>query len=66
MKHSNLAPGITESDIPGWDDEDRVYISEPLCDDCGCSYSDHETITVVDADGNDGETQVCPEVIGKP
>lgn len=66
MPLSNLPPGVTETMIPGFHDEStEIEEYDPLCPECGCSYSDHTQIEIL-RDGYLFEDYECPEVIGRP
>lgn len=66
MTLSNLPPGVTEMMIPGFNDEStEIEEIDPLCMECGCSYSDHIQIQV-HHNGDVFDDYQCPEVIGRP
>jgi hypothetical protein len=59
MRLSNLPPGITESDLPGYDEHEEIDEIDYKCDQCGHSYTDHIT-RPIEHEGNVYDVIHCP------
>ena len=60
-RNSNLPPGVTESDLPGYEDHVEIEEIDYKCDVCGHPASDHITRQTEYA-GNVYDVIHCPHV----